>query len=102
MIGDAAIEPLVSFLHDPDSSKVDRESERVLAFASTRLSASSSLKKMVLETLEKLGWEPSAEDKEDIPQEAEYTNLDKVLGLEGRFGASGDFARPAKSPKIER
>ncbi len=35
LIGDAAIEPLVSFLHDPNLSKVEKESERVLAFAST-------------------------------------------------------------------
>ena len=102
LIGDAAIEPMVAFLHDPDSSKVEKESERVLAFASTRLSASSALRKMILETLEKLGWEPSEEEKEDLPQETPYTNLDTVLGLEGRFGPSGDFARPAKAPKIER
>lgn len=102
LIGDTAIEPLVAFLHDPDASKVEKESERVLAFASTRLSASSALKKMVLETLGKLGWEPPSEDGEQSSPDLEYTDTDKVLGLEGRFGASGDFAKPAKSPKIER
>ncbi|RMH10003.1 MAG: HEAT repeat domain-containing protein [Nitrospirae bacterium] len=102
LIGDAAIEPLVAFLHDPEASKVEKESERVLAFASTRLTASSALKKTVLETLEKLGWEPPPEDEEPKEKELEYTDPDKVLGEEGRFGPAGDFARPAKPPRIER
>ena len=101
LIGDAAIEPLVSFLHDPDLSKVEKESERVLAFASTRMTASGALKKIMLETLEKLGWEPAGRDSEGT-KELEYTDTSTVLGLEGRFGASGDFAQPAKAPKIER
>ena len=101
LIGDSAIEPLVSFLHDPDLSKVGKESERVLAFASTRMTASGALKKIVLETLEKLGWEPSTRDSE-ASKDLEYTDTSTVLGLEGRFGASGDFAQPAKAPKIER
>ena len=101
LIGDVAIEPLVAFLHDPDASKVEKESERVLAFASTRLTASSALKKTVLETLEKLGWEPLKEE-EDQGKDLQYTDLDKVLGSEGRFGPSGDFAKPAKAPRIER
>lgn len=104
LIGDVAIEPLVAFLHDPDASKVERESERVLAFASTRLTATGALKKTVLETLEKLGWEPLPlkEGEEDKIRELEYTDTDNVLGGEGRFGASGDFARPAKGLRIER
>ena len=101
LIGDAAIEPLVSFLHDPDLSKVEKESERVLAFASTRMTASGALKKILLDTLEKLGWEPPAKEG-DMSKEPEYTDTSTVLGLEGRFGASGDFAQPAKAPKIER
>jgi HEAT repeat protein len=101
LIGDAAIEPLISFLHDPDLSKVEKESERVLAFASTRMTASGALKKIILETLEKLGWEPPAKESE-VSKEPEYTDTSTVLGLEGRFGASGDFAQPAKAPKIER
>ena len=101
LIGDAAIEPLVSFLHDPDLSKVEKESERVLAFASTRMTASGALKKIIVETLEKLGWEPSTQEGE-VSKEPEYTDTSTVLGLEGRFGASGDFAQPAKAPKIER
>jgi len=101
LIGDGAIEPLVSFLHDPDLSKVEKESERVLAFASTRMTASGALKKIILETLEKLGWEPSTQES-DASKELEYTDTSTVLGLEGRFGASGDFAQPAKAPKIER
>ena len=102
LIGDVAIEPLVAFLHDPDASKVEKESERVLAFASTRLTASSALKKTALETLEKLGWEPLKDDSQDQLTDLQYTDPEKVLGEEGRFGPSGDFARPAKAPKIER
>lgn len=102
LIGDVAIEPLVAFLHDPDASKVEKESERVLAFASTRLTASSALKKTVLETLQKLGWEPLIADGKDQIGDLQYTDPDKVLGDEGRFGPSGDFAKPAKGLKIER
>ncbi len=102
LMGDVAIEPLVAFLHDPDASKVGKESERVMAFASTRLTASSALKKTVLETLEKLGWEPLKDEGDDQITDLQYTDPDKVLGEEGRFGASGDFARPAKGLKIER
>ncbi len=101
LIGDAAIEPLVTFLHDPDLSKVGKESERVLAFASSRMTASGALKKIIKDTLDKLGWEPSTQDSE-VSKEPEYTDTSTVLGLEGRFGASGDFAQPAKAPKIER
>jgi len=102
LMGDVAIEPLVAFLHDPEASKVGKESERVMAFASTRLTAMSALKKTVLETLEKLGWEPLKDESDDQITDLQYTDPDKVLGEEGRFGASGDFARPAKGLKIER
>jgi len=102
LMGDVAIEPLVAFLHDPDASKVGKESERVMAFASTRLTATSALKKLVLETLKKLGWEPLKDEGDDQITDLQYTDPDKVLGEEGRFGASGDFARPAKGLKIER
>ena len=102
LIGDVAIEPLVAFLYDPDASKMEKESERVLAFASTRLTASSALKKTVLETLKKLGWEPLKDEGEDQLGDLQYTDPDKVLGEEGRFGPAGDFAKPAKALKIER
>jgi len=102
LMGNVAIEPLVAFLHDPEASKVGKESERVMAFASTRLTATSALKKLVLETLEKLGWEPLKDEGDDQITDLQYTDPDKVLGEEGRFGASGDFARPAKGLKIER
>ena len=102
LIGDVAIEPLVAFLHDPDASKVEKESERVLAFASTRLTATSALKRTVLETLDKLGWESLKESEQEELRELEYTDPDSVLGGEGRFGPSGDFAQPAKAPRIER
>ncbi|MDR4481799.1 MAG: HEAT repeat domain-containing protein [Nitrospirales bacterium] len=103
LIGDAAIEPLVWFLHDPDLSKVQQESERVLAFATTRMTAGGALKKTVLETLDKLGWKPTEGISKET-REIEYTDTSNVLGEggEGRFGKSGDFAMPAKPPKIER
>ncbi len=103
LIGDTAIEPLVSFLHDPDLSKVEKESERVLAFASTRMTASGALKKVVLDTLDKLGWQPKDSQSKET-KEIEYTDTVNVLGEggEGRFGKSGDIAQPAKQPKIER
>ena len=103
LIGDTAIEPLVSFLHDPDLSKVEKESERVLAFATSRMTAAGALKTVVLDTLDKLGWKPTdALSKET--REIEYTDTLNVLGEggEGRFGKSGDIAKPAKAPKIER
>ena len=74
----------------------------MLAFASTRLTASSALKRTVLETLEKLGWELPKDDAHADVKDLEYTDPDKVLGDEGRFGPSGDFARPAKPYRIER
>ena len=103
LIGDAAIEPLVSFLHDPDLSKVEKESERVLAFATTRMTASGALKSVILDTLDKLGWKPTEGLSKDT-REIEYTDTLNVLGEggEGRFGKSGDIAQPAKAPKIER
>jgi len=103
MIGDTAIEPLVSFLHDPDLSKVEKESERVLAFATTRMTASGALKKVVLDTLDQLGWRPG-EGMSKESREIEYTDTLNVLGAggEGRFGKSGDIAKSAKANKIER
>ena len=103
LIGDAAIEPLVSFFHDPDLSKVEKESERVLNFATTRMTAAGALKSIVLGTLDILGWKPLAALSKEI-REIEYTDTLNVLGVggEGRFGKSGDIAQPAKAPKIER
>ena len=103
LIGDTAIEPLVSFLHDPDLSKVEKESERVLAFATTRMTASGALKKVILDTLDQLGWQPKDSLSKEA-QEIEYTDTTNVLGEggEGRFGKSGDIAQPAKALKIER
>jgi HEAT repeat protein len=101
LIGDAAIEPLLTFLHDPDLSKVEKESERVLAFATTRMTAAGALKKIILETLDTLGWQPPTTESAES-REIEYTDTSNVLGSEGRFGKSGDFAQPAKGLKIER
>ena len=49
LIGDAAIEPLVAFLHDPKASEVESEGERVLSFATNRLTAADALRKLVLD-----------------------------------------------------
>jgi len=61
-IGDTAIEPLIAFLYDPKASEVVAEGERVLSYASVRLTAKDALRQLALETLEKLGWIPSPED----------------------------------------
>ncbi len=93
LIGDTAIEPLAAFLYDPKASEVQAESERVLSFASSRLSAADALRGLVLETLQKLGWEiPSGELMVDSSQ-ADNLRVDKPLGESGRFGPLGDFAK---------
>ena len=89
LIGDVAVEPLVAFLHDPDASKVEKESERVLAFASTRLTASSALKKTVLETLDKLGWDlPKGEEHRNL-KDMEYTRHGQRAGTRRSFRSVG-------------
>lgn len=91
LIGDAAIEPLVAFLYDPKASEVDTN-ERALSFATSRLSAPDALRKLVGETLRKLGWEaPSDEELVDSFQ-TDNLRVDKPLGETGRFGPSGDLS----------
>ena len=63
LIGDTAIEPLLAFLYDPKASEVVAESERVLSFATTRLSAADALRGLVLETLKILRWEIEPEEQ---------------------------------------
>src|SRR5919107_2365605 len=63
LIGDTAIEPLVAFLHDPKASEVESEGERVMSFATSRLTLADALKQVVVETLRKLGWDPPQEDE---------------------------------------
>lgn len=94
LIGDSVIEPLIAFAHDPDASKVEKESERVLSFASSRLSAADALTKIVYETLRKLGWEPPPEEQPEQTKDMGYTDPSKPLG-EGRFGPSGDLVKNA-------
>lgn len=94
LIGDTAIEPLVAFMHDPKASEVESEGERVMSFATSRLTAMDALKQMVLETLKKLGWEPPPEEEVDSSQ-ADNLRVDKPLGEIGRFGPSGDLAKGA-------
>ena len=95
LIGDAAIEPLVSFLHDPKASEVESEGERVLSFASARLTAKDALRQLVLETLEKLGWTPPSDDAAVDSSQADNLRVDQPLGNTGRFGPSGDLAKGA-------
>jgi HEAT repeat protein len=94
LIGDTAIEPLVAFLHDPKASEVESEGERVMSFATSRLTAVDALKQIALETLKKLGWEPPHEDEVDSSR-ADNLRADKPLGDIGRFGPSGDLAKGA-------
>ncbi|MEK6618571.1 MAG: HEAT repeat domain-containing protein [Nitrospirota bacterium] len=94
LIGDSAIEPLVAFLRDPEASKVESEGERVLSFASSRLSAVESLKKIVFETLRKLGWQLPPEEEPVDSSQTDNLRVDKPLG-EGRFGPAGDLAKGA-------
>ena len=95
LIGDAAIEPLISFLYDPKASEVESEGERVLSFASARLSAVDALRQLVLETLQKLGWEPPQEEEKVDSSQTDNLRVDLPLGDTGRFGPSGDLAKGA-------
>src|SRR5437867_1884614 len=95
LIGDAAIEPLISFLYDPKASEVESEGERVLSFASARLSAVDALRQLVLETLQKLGWEPPSEEEKVDSSQTDNLRVDLPLGDTGRFGPSGDLAKGA-------
>ena len=92
IIGDAAIEPLIAFLYDPKASEVEAERERVLSYASVRLTAKDALRQIALETLEKLGWTPSDEEIEISSSQADNQRVDRPLGQTGRFGPSGDIA----------
>lgn len=89
LIGDAAIEPLVTFLHDPKASEVE-SNERALSFATSRLSAAESLRKLTLETLKKLGWEPPSQEEAVDSSQTDNLRVDNPLGTTGRFGPSGD------------
>ncbi len=92
-IGDAAIEPLIAFLYDPKASEVIAEGERVLSYASVRLTAKDALRQLALETLEKLGWMPAPEDVTVNSSVVDNSRVDMPLGDTGRFGPSGDFAQ---------
>jgi HEAT repeat protein len=95
LIGDTAIEPLVAFLHDPKASEVEGEGERVLSFASSRLSAKDALRLLVLDTLEKLGWTPPPEEATVDSSVTDNLRVEKPLGETGRFGPAGDLAKGA-------
>jgi hypothetical protein len=93
VIGDAAIEPLIAFLYDPKASEIGAEGERVLSYASVRLTAKDALRQLVLETLENLGWTLPPEDYTADSSQADNLRVDRPLGETGRFGPSGDLAR---------
>lgn len=95
LIGDTAIEPLVAFLHEFKAAEIDAEGERVLSFATSRLSAAEALRKIVLDTLEKLGWVPPPEEAEVDSTRTDNLRVDRPLGETGRFGPSGDLAKGA-------
>jgi HEAT repeat protein len=92
-IGDTAIEPLIAFLYDPKASEVASEGERVLSYASVRLTAKDALRQLALETLEKLGWMPAPDDVVVNSSVVDNARVDMPLGDSGRFGPSGDFAQ---------
>jgi HEAT repeat protein len=94
LIGDTAIEPLVSFIHDPKASEVESEGERVVSFATSRLTAADALRQVVVETLKKLGWESQSDEQVNSSQ-ADNRRVDMPLGDTGRFGPSGDLAKGA-------
>lgn len=91
VIGDTAIEPLIAFLYDPKASEVEAEQERVLSYASVRLTAKDALRLIALETLEKLGWTPPAEELDISSSKADNLRVERPLGETGRFGPSGDM-----------
>jgi HEAT repeat protein len=95
LIGDAAVEPLVGFLFDPKASEVEDEGERVLSFATSRLSAVDALRQLVMDTLKKLGWEPPPEEVAVDSSATDNLRVDMPLGDTGRFGPSGDYAKGA-------
>lgn len=95
LIGDTAIEPLVAFLHDPKASEVESEGERVMSFATSRLTLADALRQVVIETLKKLGWEPPQEEDAINSSEADNLRVNMPLGDTGRFGPSGDLAKGA-------
>jgi Holliday junction resolvasome RuvABC DNA-binding subunit len=86
---------LVAFLHDPKASEVETEGERVMSFATSRLTLADALKQVVVETLKKLGWEPPEADEAVNSSEADNLRVNMPLGDTGRFGPSGDLAKGA-------
>ncbi|MEK7293713.1 MAG: hypothetical protein AAB049_01940, partial [Nitrospirota bacterium] len=83
------------FLHDPKASEVESEGERVMSFATSRLTAVDALRQITVETLKKLGWEPPDQDETMKVDSSRADNLrvNLPLGETGRFGPSGDLAR---------
>jgi hypothetical protein len=74
---------------------VESTSERVLSFATARLSSADALKQITLDTLKKLGWEPPADDPEFQVDSSLADNLRtyQPLGHTGRFGPAGDLPK---------
>ena len=87
LIGDTAIEPLVAFLHDPKGSEVESKGERVMSFATSRLTAVDALRQITVETLKKARLGTAGQDETrrwTAPGRTPPLNL--PLGDNGRFG----------------
>jgi hypothetical protein len=90
--GAAVRRPIVHRQAQVDHGRVEAEKERVLSYASVRLTAKDALKQIALDTLDKLGWTPSDEVVEISSSQADNLRVDRPLGQSGRFGPSGDLA----------
>jgi hypothetical protein len=76
-LGPQVIDPLVDFINDPETSKVEQLSDNVLAFATNRLNAASSLRNLVMDILIQLGWTPPEETQEEAFDKAKAENAKK-------------------------
>jgi len=67
----------VDFINDPETSKVEQLSDNVLAFATNRLNAASSLRNLVMDILIQLGWTPPEETQAEAFDKAKAENAKK-------------------------
>jgi hypothetical protein len=57
------------------------------------LTAKDSLRLLVVQTLEHLGWTPPDDETSVDSSQADNLRVDRPLGDIGRFGPSGDLAK---------
>ena len=76
-LGPSVIDPLVDFINDPGAAEVEQLSDRVLAFATNRLDAASSLRNLVMDILVQLGWTPPDETPAGESEKAVADNAKK-------------------------